>query len=378
MLHYDSKGIGEVRAAGVYGQAGVGTSLLCFSLAWNIFPRGEGQDVYTVFSTSVWVSVVREGQGSPVMLGCALPETAWCEESRAGLPHELPLLYRLALPGTQLLALEQMRQAGGLMFILDVRAHATGSLGVRSISETVQLTVNVSDWARALKDMGAADVLLVGVHLPLERTDIGARAAIDLVRKANEHLTFGHYSVAVAECRRAIESLWKSANLADHARAARKLLSTMNDQKSMTKRDRELALGEAVRIYAHNAHHVDADAQPEVFSRTDAALVVATTAGVVSSLVEAMSVESDAASLFPGSGSSNTARAEPARVSKAIEHFRKGPANRPKTLKALSSRLASLFGNKLEPDALVELVGTLIAENIVEEVDGKLAYKLPE
>src|SRR5262249_30080285 len=153
-----------------------------------------------------------------LMLGQAPPETAWCEESREGGPYERYLLYRLTLPSPQLLALEQLRQGGGLRFDLDVRGNCDGSDGVRTINQTVMLTANTSDGVKVAKDLGAEDVLLVGVHLPVKHINSGAHAAIDLVRNANEHLVFGHYSAAVAECRRAIESLWRSAKLEQPAR----------------------------------------------------------------------------------------------------------------------------------------------------------------
>src|SRR5262249_14330543 len=155
-------------------------------------------------------------------LGHALPETAWCEESREGGPYERYLLYRLTLPSPQLLALEQLRQGGALRFYFDLRGNCDGPNGLRTINETLLLTASISDWGRVAKALGAGEVLLVGVHLPVKSTNRGAHAAIDLVRKANEHLVFGHYSAAVAECRRAIESLWKSARLEQPAKDARK------------------------------------------------------------------------------------------------------------------------------------------------------------
>jgi hypothetical protein len=106
----------------------------------------------------------------------------------------------------------------------------------------------VSDWARVLKECGVADVSLVGVHLPAVKPSMPA-PQLELVRRGHEHFAVGHYTAAVAECRRAIESLWKAAQLTDLARAARQRLVNMNGQLSMTKRDRELVLGEALRIF---------------------------------------------------------------------------------------------------------------------------------
>lgn len=383
MLSYDGMVIGEVRAVSVGGQRGVGSSVLCFSLAWNIHPKRK--DKISVFGTSVWVSVAREGEAGTQMLGQAVPETAWCEESREGGPYERYLLYRLTLPSPQLLALEMLRQGSGLTFRLDVRGNCAGPDGIRTINQTVMLTANPSDWSKVARDLGADDVLLVGVHLPVKSANRGAHAAIELVRKANEHLVFGHYSAAVAECRRAIESLWKSSKLEQPARAARKLLATMDERRSMTKRDRELALGEAVLNFTHAAHHVGADAEPEIFSRVDAALVVSTTAGLVSSLVShpvllphvPPSSDGGVPQVVGTRTSSNESSPLRALIDQAIEHFRKRPANRAKTIDGLRGVLDSLFKKKVGAAQIDALIEDLTREKVIVEAAGKLTYHVP-
>jgi len=52
----------------------------------------------------------------------------------------------------------------------------------------------------------------------------------------------------------------------------------------MSKQDRRLALGEALINFSHPAHHVQGDGNAADFTRTDAALAVATTAALISSL----------------------------------------------------------------------------------------------
>ena len=91
-INYESRVIGDLRATNVSGYAGVGVSQLRFALAWNIFPKEE--EVFTVFGTSAWISVMPEGESVPLVLGQAVPETAWCEESRGGQPFERHLAYR--------------------------------------------------------------------------------------------------------------------------------------------------------------------------------------------------------------------------------------------------------------------------------------------
>jgi signal recognition particle GTPase len=159
----------------------------------------------------------------------------------------------------------------------------------------------------------------------------------------------------------------------------------MNERKSMTKRDRELALGEAVLVFSHTAHHVGADAEPEIFSRVDAALAVAATAGLISSLVssveppalDAKKVDSGSVQIAGTDTSSNELTSSRARIEKAIEHFRQRPANRAKTTNGLRSVLDSLFKKKVGEAQLDELIKELITKNVIVETAGKLTYRLP-
>jgi hypothetical protein len=109
--------------------------------------------------------------------------------------------------------------------------------------------------------------------------------AFQYVRRAHEFLLRGEDNSAVAECRRALESVWKSRGVEESARTARKALSAnMETRQAMSKRDRQLALGEALINLAHPAHHVQGAGNGQDFSRADAALAVASTAALISSL----------------------------------------------------------------------------------------------
>jgi hypothetical protein len=158
----------------------------------------------------------------------------------------------------------------------------------------------------------------------------------------------------------------------------------MNERKAMTKRDRELALGEAVLVFTHTAHHVGADAEPEIFSRTDAALAVAATAGLVSSLVGSpppapvsKSLGGGAVQIVEAGPSSNDSSSWRAAIDQVIEHFRKRPASRAKTLGGLRSVLDSLFKKKVGKPQLDELIEELTRTRVIVETAGKLTYHLP-
>jgi hypothetical protein len=278
-INYESTPIGDVRAVQLSAAPSIGGSLLRFTLIWSMHPKRD--QVFSVFGTYVRISVGAERTPESLYLGHALPEVAWSDESRLGSPVDRPLMYLLSLEAHQLLVLEQMRASGGLHFRLDVRGNAHGPFGIRQIDSSLALTVSVSDWIRVLRESNAKDILLVGAAIPREAESPELAEALKLVRRAHEFLLRGEDNAAVGECRRALESVWKSRGLEQAARDARKALSTMDTRQAMGKRERQLAVGEALINFAHPAHHAGSSAD---FSRADAALAVAATAALISSL----------------------------------------------------------------------------------------------
>ena len=281
-INYESTPIAEVRTVQLTATSGVGASLLRFTLGWTLHAKRENP--YSVFGTFLRITAATSGSPQALFLGHAVPEVAFCDEARDGIPIERPLMYLLTLQSDQLLALEHLRQGHGLVFGIEVRGNALGPYGVRQVSETLKKEVSVGDWIPLLREANAGDILLVGINLPTVAQNPSITAAIEFVRRAHVFLLRGEYDAAVGECRRALESVWKLGKLSDAARNARKALSTMDDRKSMSKQDRALALGEALMNFTHPAHHVEKDGAPEIFSRLDAALAVASTAALVSSL----------------------------------------------------------------------------------------------
>jgi hypothetical protein len=283
-INYESLQIGDVRAEQVSAAPGLGASLLRFTMIWSMHPRQD--QTYSVFGTYLRVLVGPEGTTESLYLGHALPELAWSDESRPGIPVERPLMYLLTLHADQLLAVELLRGSRGLRFKIELRGNSYGPHGIRQIDASREITVTLSDWIRILRESSAKDILLVGVQIPRESEQPQVGAAFQYVRRAYDFLLRGENSAAVAECRRALESVWKSQGFEQSAGDARKALSAnMDARKSMGKRERQLALGEALRNFTHPAHHVQDDGRPEDFSRADAAMAVSVTAGLISALV---------------------------------------------------------------------------------------------
>ncbi len=384
-VSYESTAFGDIRVAGIHGRAGLGLTELLISLDWTIQPKRA--ELLSIFGTSAWIYVQVAGSDQMHFLGHASPESAWCTETR-DYANSTSLFYRLILPNPQMLALEELRHGRELVLTVDVRGNSYGPRGVRSFDQKVMHRVSISDWVRVLREANVADVLLVGVHMPHTSSGGPTKSAAELVRRANEHLMLGHYSAAVADCRLAIESLWKAAGLKDQATDSRKLLSNMAQQMSMTKRQRELAIGEALRIFCHTAHHVGANAEPEVFGRVDAALAVGVAAALVSSLasdpdVSALSTTKISAGAEKKVSAGAAVATEAAdqtekRIAHVLTHFKKQPANRPTTQTALRSLLESLFRKKLSSSDLDDLVSELKARGIVRINGKKLEYSALE
>lgn len=152
----------------------------------------------------------------------------------------------------------------------------------------------------------------------------------------------------------------------------------------MTKLDRELALGESLLNFAHLAHHVGADAEPEVFSRRDAAFLVAATAGLISSLVGlpqrmAQPVVEPQPPVAPPPLAKPAAPAVnngdvlalAAYIAKVRENL---AASRPRTFNSLRKAVDSWLGKKLDSKGLDALMEQLKKQKVVVEVDGKPTY----
>ena len=109
---------------------------------------------------------------------------------------------------------------------------------------------------------------------------------------------------------------------------------------------------------------------------------MAATAGLVSSLISSEPSDSSKSDGRPsqpiGTGtSSSESSSSPSHIDKAIEHFRKRPANRAKTINGLRSVLDSLFKKKLGEPQLAELIKELTTKKVIVETAGKLTYHLP-
>jgi hypothetical protein len=100
----------------------------------------------------------------------------------------------------------------------------------------------------------------------------------------------GHYSLAVAECRRAIESIRSTLKLkTDMDQALGRLADP--DRRKLGKDTRKYVIGESIRFFTHLAHHAGEGGEPDIFSREDAVLAVASTGAWLADLAHQVSVD---------------------------------------------------------------------------------------
>jgi hypothetical protein len=130
------------------------------------------------------------------------------------------------------------------------------------IQEEFHHRVPKSEWVKQLHQAGAINIQLLEVPVPIAGLTENQRRASDLLQAAQVHFAEGNYKSCIGDCREILEMISKSEL------AILKLLST-DQNKGMTKGQREAAIFAVIRHYTHLAHH-GAGVGEEAFSRSDA------------------------------------------------------------------------------------------------------------
>ena len=288
-LQYNWQPVADLTVSGLTGARGVGVRYLQLSIRFAVFNRSErGVDV-RIDSLSALVSVKPAG-GNLQYLGLGQFESPLSlkVEDHA---YQSFFLMRVELTDTQVLALETMRGGGGLEFQIDVRGLGHAQTGTVPVADTVNYSANLSKWADVLRELGYADVFVVGIELPLRDIPLSLSSAAGMLRTAQRQLLAGEYSVVVATCRNALDSILAALDVSESVQAAR--TNRPKDSDDETKLQRALKILAAVRRYAHLAHHVSNDGHPEWYSRSDATLVLSTTSALLTSGAEWLALTPD-------------------------------------------------------------------------------------
>lgn len=285
-LTYNSRIIADAQVQGIFGLRGIGCYQLRFSLDFNL-PNWGPHDETIVLSGLRAEIAVGANPGEYKLLGNAMPEAPLSLQTKE-FPQRQLMLFLLDLSEQQLFALETIRNGGGLYFRVTVSGEVRGPKDGQWAREELRHEVTLSDWSRVLRDLGYADVLVIGVELP--KTELGhkLRPAVELVRQAHGDLIGGRYDSVVARCRQALESLRTVLGQKEGIDGVLEKFCK-GPRKAMTKHERELLIGEAARHYAHLAHHTDQVGEQQWYSRGDAIFLLAITAATISSEVASAS-----------------------------------------------------------------------------------------
>lgn len=275
---YNGYSVVDIEVTGVFGRVGIGASLLCLSIALRVPETALAGVRLRNFQLRVNVEV---GAGKvPSFLGFAEPEVPLEVATKSGLDTNR-LIFELPLSEGQLFALEKLRGGDDLNLKLRFIALADGPNGVWPQQDEVSFRLNLSDWAKVLKELQGPEFMVIGIPLPTCSQQHVMAEAVGRIRRAHSHLVDGRFDAVVSECRLAIESAGLATGEQTAISAAAKKINAA--KREMTKLDREFALMEAVRHYTQLAHHVDERGAAEYYSRDDANMLLATAAALISS-----------------------------------------------------------------------------------------------
>lgn len=277
-LNYNSRIIADARITNVNGMRGLGVSTLRLNVEFRKTPWKEGESQISV--SVLWgILSLRSDCGIVSELGRANPDLPiyLAPVSDGGTVHQT---FSIALNTALVHAIEEARKGGNIELKLNLVASGYHSqYGQQAIIDDISYGANLSDWARILNELGHGDVIVLGVHLPTGKEATPLRAAIEFLHQANKYLKNGEYDAVVARCRLAIESAQTVLGDEDVTKAA---MSLYQKQKaSMSTLQREQMIREAVRHYAHPAHHVDSEGGTELYGRSDATFLLTMAAAVI-------------------------------------------------------------------------------------------------
>lgn len=277
-LTYNAYIVADARITNVNGTQGLGTSILRLNVEFKKAPWSHD---FPVSADILWgVLSLKPDTGNAGQLGHALPDQAThlAPNPRGGTVYQT---FGFPLSDAQLFAIEEARKGGSVELRLClVGTGYSPQYGHQALADELVFRINVSDWARILGELGHSTVIALGLHLPSPKQSSALRAAIELIHGANAYLMSGDYDSAVARCRLAIESA--QTVLGDDAATKAAMSAYQKQRTSMSTLQREQMIREAVRHYAHPAHHVDDQGNTERYSRSDATFLLAMAAAVVS------------------------------------------------------------------------------------------------
>lgn len=241
----------------------------------------------TLRDANMQVHVARSSGGPTEMLGNATTPPKW-EMVIFEHSTRYPCTFEMPVSASQLEAIERLRGNDGLRFECSIGIAAIGAHGTTPHQEQITFQEPMSKWVEMLNKAGAAEYLMMSMPIPLCEAPIFENA-VQAVRRAHRFYLEGHYNVAVSECRSALAVLKQGQDKADDLI----FKEYQDNRRAQSKVDRMAILRAGAIHLTHLAHH--SEGGHEVFSRSDACLVLGTTIGVLNAAVEQYRINKNAA-----------------------------------------------------------------------------------
>jgi hypothetical protein len=268
--------IADFKLTGVTAVPGIGISRLQFSLQAQIAALHE--EPARVREPRVFV-FAGPNSSDLRLLGTAVPQSQWFAETQKH-PESTYFMVFLDLSAEQLSALERMRAGHPMFFRLELHTLVESRRwGWQRAQVQAQIEVPVSAWAKLLKDLGYTEILLVALELPVSNVPVSLSTAVQQLREAHSDFIAARYDRCVGACRLAIEAV--DATLGNAGQVDQAFKAFDSNRRQMSRRQRALLVSGAVRHYTHLGHHLNSQAQMEVFSRSDAQFILAATSAVI-------------------------------------------------------------------------------------------------
>lgn len=279
-LNYHNRIIADTQILNLTGNPGLGVYQIRFSIEFfrAAWPGKEGHGV-SLTDLRARISVGQKA-GSTSYLGIAYPERPMV---LTPMQHsdKTCFLFDLDVSPQQMFELEKLRGGGDLYFEVQLMGQAFGPNGNCPAHDTITKLVTLSDWRNVLVPLGYADILVLGFEIPTGKEGASASDAARCLRQAQDDLLRGRYDAVVSQCRLAVEGISIGSDEASAASASAAKYANGKERKLMTKSERALFIGEAIRHFTHLAHHPNSDGTQETFNRAEAQAILACTVAFV-------------------------------------------------------------------------------------------------
>lgn len=256
----------EFQAKSVHGAPAVGAFMLRFSLGY-LMAAWPGKK-FRFSNIQAMVFVGKEMR----LLGRAFAEAAIVLSSTP-YHQNAAFLMDLMLTGRQMEEIEKIRLGGDLNFTLDIFGELYDGDNHSNSNARIHMTVNQKNWIDVLKELNFSSSILM--EIPYDGNNL-EKPVLKALEKAKEDLYYGRYDDVVASCRKALEGI---AFNGDELNKVKNM--PVGERRNMTKRQRLVHLLDALKHYAHPAHHLESPEEEDSYSRNDAILIFGATLAAI-------------------------------------------------------------------------------------------------